>query len=107
MKKSAILVAVVIFIVSAAPAGYCQDAFRKLGRGVANIVTCPVEFTKALGSSYESGGVYEAVTYGIFKGLIMTTVRAGLSFYEVVSFPIPLPLEYKSILQPEFAWEKE
>ena len=106
MKKTALVIIIIFLLMNIASTGHCQDAFRKLGRGVVNMAACPFEFTKALGESYESGGVYEAVTIGLLKGLVMMTVRAGLGCVEAVTFPIPIPDNYKPILQPEFAWQK-
>lgn len=107
MKRAALFLLALLLFMNTTSAGHCQDAFRKLGRGVVNIVASPLEFTKAVGDSYQNGGVFEVITYGIFKGGIMMVVRAGLSCYEAVTFPIPLPENYKPILQPEFAWQKE
>ncbi len=82
---------------------FCQTATRKLGRGICNIVFCPLEILEQTKSVYDSDGPFAAVTYGLVKGVFMIGARALVGVYETVTFPIPLPRGYKPILNyPEF-----
>ena len=82
-----------------------NNALRKLGRGVANllfgIVEVPNQFTKA--RSEQGGGA--ATTYGIGKGIARWFQREGVGLYEIVTFPFPAPKGYKPIMKPE--WPNE
>ncbi len=61
-------------ILNMATPSYAQDATKKLGRGLVNILTGWIELPK--------------------------------NIYETVTFPFPLPQEYKPILEPEYVLEK-
>ena len=82
-----------------------QNALRKLGRGIANvlfgIVEVPNQITKV--AAEHGGGA--AVTYGIGKGFYRWFGRELTGAYDVVTFPVPLPRGYKPIMQPEFPAE--
>jgi putative exosortase-associated protein (TIGR04073 family) len=79
-----------------------QNAFRKLGRGIANvlfgIVEVPNQVTKV--TSEQGGGA--GVTYGVGKGLWRWFGRELTGVYDIVTFPIPFPKGYKPIMKPEF-----
>ena len=79
------------------------DAMRKLGRGLLNCLTFPLELPKQISKTNSSDGLIAAFTYGFVKGLVMGMFRAVAGAYEVATFPIPLPEYYKPILRdPEF-----
>jgi len=83
-----------------APRG--QNALRKFGRGVANIlfgiVEVPNQITKA---SSEHGGA-SGLTYGLGKGVLRWFGRELTGAYEVVTFPVPFPHGYQPVMKPEF-----
>ena len=92
-----------VFTVSA----YADTPIKKLGRGVCNILTCPLEIFKAIQDTHNESGFFAALTWGLLKGAFNTGVRAFVGAYEVVTFPIPLPADYKPILtDPEFFGEE-
>jgi putative exosortase-associated protein (TIGR04073 family) len=78
-----------------------QNALRKLGRGIANvlfgIVEVPNQITKA---AAEHGG--GGIPYGIGKGFVRWFGREVTGVYDVVTFPVPFPKGYKPIMKPEF-----
>jgi putative exosortase-associated protein (TIGR04073 family) len=78
-----------------------QNALRKLGRGIANvlfgIVEVPNQVTKA---AAEHGG--GGLPYGFGKGLVRWFGRELTGAYDVVTFPVPFPRGYKPIMKPEF-----
>lgn len=92
-----------------AAAGYCNsDAWRKLGRGLANIVTFPLEIPYQISKANISDGPVAAMTWGVVKGVGMTGFRALVGVYETISFPFPYPEGYKPILtDPEFFLEEQ
>lgn len=106
MKKVLCVCVILALISGAAAPGYCQDAFRKLGRGIANIVTCPVEIPNNIVNRWSCDkAIFESIVVGIPMGIIKTVIRCAVGAYETVTFPIPLPAGYCPVMQPEFVWE--
>ena len=84
----------------------CGDALKKLGRGLANCLTFPIEIPSQIAKTNNCEGPMAAVTYGVVKGVVMGVFRAVVGAYEVVTFPLPLPEGYKPILtDPEYMLE--
>ncbi len=82
------------------------DAIRKLGRGICNCITFPLEIFNQISKTNNTDGPMAAVSYGVAKGVIMTGYRAVVGAYEVLTFPFPVPEYYKPILvDPEFMLE--
>ena len=85
-------------------AGFAQDAFTKLGRGLANALTGWLEIPKNIYSTSLESNALAGATLGLAKGAGMTLVRTGAGIYEIATFPFPLPEDYKPILEPEYAF---
>ena len=83
---------------------YAQDAFTKLGRGVANVLTGWVEIPKNIYDTSVKDNALAGVTLGLAMGAGMTIVRTGAGIYEIGTFPFPLPENYKPILEPEYVF---
>ena len=83
---------------------YAQDAFTKLGRGVANTLTGWVELPKNVYDTSVEDNAFAGMTLGLAKGAGMTLVRTGAGIYEVATFPFALPENYKTILEPEYVF---
>ncbi|MCX5678475.1 MAG: exosortase system-associated protein, TIGR04073 family [Candidatus Omnitrophica bacterium] len=82
------------------------DPLRKLGRGLANCLTFPIEIPNRISDVNNSDGPMAAVTYGLVKGTVMSLFRAMIGAYEVLTFPIPFPGGYRPIIKdPEFILE--
>ncbi|MCX5686721.1 MAG: exosortase system-associated protein, TIGR04073 family [Candidatus Omnitrophica bacterium] len=109
MAKRFVLIGVIILLVASfAMPAYCDDSLKKLGRGVCNIGTCPVELFLQTSRVNNSDGPMAAFTYGVMKGVAMMCVRAVVGVYEVATFPIPVPKNYEPILKdPEFMFEDQ
>ena len=85
---------------------YADTPLKKLGRGFCNIVTCPLEIAKGVQETHNENGAFAALTLGLLKGVFYTGVRAVVGVYEVVTFPLPVPKDFKPILtDPEFFYE--
>ena len=105
MKKRLLLVILVAILVSSVftQNAYCDDALKKLGRGLANCITFPIEIFDQMKKTNLSDGPVAGCTWGLLKGIGMTGVRAVVGVYEVITFPVPLPRNYEPILKdPEF-----
>ena len=90
-------------------AGPCgNDAWKKLGRGVCNMATFPLELPNQISKTNITDGPMAAFTWGLLKGVGMTTLRALVGAYETLTFPMPCPEGYKPILtDPEFFFEDQ
>ena len=83
------------------------NAVEKLTRGVANIVTSPVEIVRNVyvESKYENAAY--GMTIGLGKGVFKTILRLGAGVVETLTFPFNFPDEFKDpIIQPEYVWEE-
>jgi putative exosortase-associated protein (TIGR04073 family) len=103
-KKSITLLLIVLFLGTCATTCFAQDAFTKLGRGVANTLTGWVELPKNIYSTSVEENAFAGLTVGTLKGAGMTIVRTGAGIYEIATFPFPLPDDYKPILEPEYVF---
>ncbi len=96
--------AVVAVVMTATTLCFAQDAFTKLGRGVANTLTGWVELPKNIYSTSVEDNAFAGMTLGLAKGAGMTLVRTGAGIYEIATFPFPLPENYRPILEPEYVF---
>ena len=104
MKRSTVL-AVAGLSLLVTSVCYANDAFTKLGRGVANTLTGWVELPKNIyDTSVQENNAFAGMTLGLAKGAGMTIVRTGAGIYEIATFPFPLPEDYKPILEPEYVF---
>ena len=81
-----------------------QDAANKFGRGFAG---CTLGVLELPGNIYEEGtknGWVMGATVGFGKGIGMVVVRTLVGVWELVTFPLPAPDEYNSILKPDYPW---
>jgi putative exosortase-associated protein (TIGR04073 family) len=105
-KRSLAFAMISLFILSTASAAYCDDALEKLGRGICNSVTFPLEIVEQINRTNINDGPMAAVTLGLLKGVGMAALRAVVGVYEIATFPIPLPKHYDPILtDPEYFLE--
>ena len=105
MKKALIICVALVTILSIATASYAQDPAKKLGRGVANILTGWLEIPKNIYNTSIETNPMVGITVGTAKGIGMGIVRTGAGVYEVITFPFPLPEDYVPILEPEFVFQ--
>ena len=81
-----------------------QDPFTKLGRGVANALTGWIEIPKNVYAVSREHNPFAGITLGLARGVGMTLVRTGAGFYEIATFPFPLPENYRPVLEPEYVF---
>ena len=106
MKKILVAVVIALAVVNLAACGYCQDAARKLSRGVANIVMSPFEIPKTMTNTYyKELQIFESLLVGTPKGIAIMIQRIAVGAYEIVTFPFPVPEGYQPIMEPEFMWD--
>lgn len=85
------------------PASKISGPATKLGRGVANMVTFPLEIPEQISKVNNSDGPFAASTVGVLKGLGWAVGRACVGVFETVTFAFPVPNNYEAILKdPEY-----
>ena len=106
MKRMLMIAIILLFVFSLVTPGYCDDPIKKLGRGICNVALFWLEVPEQMGRVNETDGPFAGWTYGLLKGTAMMFVRAAAGVYETVTFPIPVPADYKPMLtDPEFFLE--
>ena len=95
-----------ILMVSAviSTACFAQDPFTKLGRGVANTLTGWVELPKNIYNTSVQDNAFTGVTLGLARGVGMSVVRTGAGLFEILTFPFPVPQDYRPTLEPEYVF---
>ena len=78
---------------------------RKLGRGVANIVTAPAELVRTSELVGRRDGYVSAMSVGLFEGTWRTLARAVTGEFEVATFYLEIPDGFGPLMKPEFVWE--
>ncbi len=94
-------------VLAVATVSYAQDPAKKLGRGLANILTGWIELPKNIYDTSVEDNPLAGLTIGLAKGVGMTIVRTGAGIYEVVTFPFPIPEDYGPVLEPEFVFSEQ
>jgi len=106
LKRTVSIMLVFLLVLALSSPAYCDDPIKKLGRGIANMLTFPLEIPLHIRRVNDEEGTVAAVTYGLVKGLAMSLYRAFIGIYETATFTVPLPPSYKPILtDPEFFFE--
>ena len=78
---------------------------RKLQRGFLNVALSPFEISSELSKEVRNDTFPPSWVAGLGRGCFYTVGRALVGVYEMVSFPLPCPANYKPVLQPEFPWQ--
>lgn len=79
-----------------------QKIFHKLGRGIVNVLTGWVEIPKNVAQEWRETDPFTGTVLGLVKGVGWAVARTFAGFYEVISFPFPVPRNYEPIMEPEF-----
>ena len=79
---------------------------RKFQRGLLNTAFAPAELSKQLAEArHEDKWLATWIPAGVW-GSVHMVVRAVTGIYEIITFPIPSPPNYRPPLKPEFALEQ-
>jgi putative exosortase-associated protein (TIGR04073 family) len=80
-----------------------QTPADKLGRGLANALTGILALPLTMERETEDKGILAGMTTGLVKGLGNVIVRELVGVYEILTFPLPFPGEYRPVLDdPEY-----
>lgn len=78
---------------------------RKLVRGLANTAFGWCEIPRNIHYSIEDLDPLTGTAVGTVRGTGQALVRTAWGIWEVVTFPIPIPAEYRNMVEPEFVWQ--
>jgi putative exosortase-associated protein (TIGR04073 family) len=106
MKKFVAVVVVAGLLFSLTAQSYADGPVDKLKRGATNLVVSPLELPNAVWSYWELGTAKNFLagsTWGLLQGVFNTAKRAIVGTFEIITFPVPFPKDYKPILdEPAF-----
>ena len=104
------IVTAAIFL--AAPSASADELYRdsaevnsmmtKLGRGCANVLTGWLEIPKQIGRSIKKTDPVTGTIVGTVQGVGWGFARTVTGFFEVATFPFPIPEDYEPLLEPEY-----
>ncbi len=77
---------------------------RKLGRGLANVLTCPLELPRTASIIASKDGYWSAGTVGLVEGVWAGLRRGAVGVFEILTWPVEVPKGYAPIVQPEFVF---
>lgn len=81
---------------------YAAGPFTKLGRGLTNVFTGWVEIPVTIHKANIRHDYMVGFLYGFPTGLVKTLIRTSVGLYEIITFPLPFPNNYETIVEPEF-----
>lgn len=85
---------------------YINGACRKLGRGLSNVVTCPLELVRTPTIVGRREGNLAALSIGLVEGLARTLGRGVTGIFEIVTFYAEIPKNFEPLMKPEFVWAR-
>ncbi len=104
LNKQKLVCVIVAFLMMGSTTCFAQDAFTKLGRGVANALTGWVELPKNVYKTSVEENAFSGLSLGFARGAGMSLVRMGAGIYELATFPFPVPESFKPVLEPEYVF---
>jgi putative exosortase-associated protein (TIGR04073 family) len=106
VKRLFFAVVVLSLVVSSATPAFCDGPTTKLGRGICNMVTFPLEIPEQISRVNNSDGPFAASTVGVLKGLGWAIGRACVGVFEAATFMFPVPKDYEPLMKdPEYFLE--
>lgn len=86
-----------------------NNPIQKLGRGISNVITAPVEIPREIRAHWIDGSAktYHIVVWvlcGVIKGTVMTAARIGSGAWDIVSFPVSIPSNNEPLLKPRYVF---
>ncbi len=113
MKKKRLFLILLLCLFSVLPVVMAEDIIEddvdewgdKLGRGVVNVLTSPLEVVRTVDVKTKTDGALTGFTVGLVEGIGRFVVRAGVGVIDVVTFPFEFPKEHRApLIEPEFVW---
>lgn len=108
MRRFLATLSVLAFFLGAATPASAENSLgvriaQKALRGFENITLGFVtELPKTIYYDSVNHGIPYGVTIGPLKGVGLGVLRTGIGVYELATFPVPMPKNYKPMLYPEY-----
>ncbi len=112
VKKSLVLVLGVALCIGVMATAYAGDEYRsqsqagsmmhKLGRGIVNVFTGWMEIPKNIAAEWQKTDPFTGCVIGTIEGIGWSWGRTAVGFYDIVTFPLPVPKDYQPLMEPEF-----
>ena len=114
MKKTLALITICTMLFVCCGISFAaSNPAEKLSRGVANIITGPIEIAKQIDIEWKESAkqgstrnVAVGVFAGIIKGMAFSVARIGSGVWDIVSFPFKVPANYEPVMKPDFVLDK-
>lgn len=97
-----------VFVLSSSGSAYAEEpetgarVVTKLFRGIANAATGWMEIPKQMSLTWQRQGAGSGLSWGFLKGIGYAVARSAAGGYEMITFPLPVPDEYRPIMKPEY-----
>ncbi|MFQ5953331.1 MAG: exosortase system-associated protein, TIGR04073 family [Candidatus Omnitrophota bacterium] len=106
MRRSFIVLTSVFLVFSFILPVFADGPGDKLRRGAVNFVLSPLEVPDGVWQYWQTGELSQflpGATWGLGLGVFNCVKRFLAGVYEIVTFPIPIPKDYKPLInEPEF-----
>jgi putative exosortase-associated protein (TIGR04073 family) len=103
MKRFFIVAVIGVLLLSIASPVWATEPKDKLSRGTANVLAAFLEVPQNIDIEWkQSNNAAVGLFGGLFKGLFWSLARGVSGLWDVVTFAFPSPIDYKSIIQPEY-----
>lgn len=105
MRKAFLIFAILLILSETAFAATQMEPkgtmMRKFQRGFINLGLSPIELSHELHKEKGNDAYLPSWVSGLFRGSAFTVGRALSGAYDLVTFPVPLPSGYESLVYPE------
>lgn len=87
-----------------AESSFLEGPSRKLGRGISNAITFPLELLRTPTVVGRRDGYLAALSVGMVQGAVRAVLRGLTGLFEVATFYVETPKNFDPLMQPEFVW---
>ena len=111
MKRTATTASGAAFFLSLVLAGsagadtatYWAGATNKVDRGFCNVLGAPLlEVPYQVYSTSKDTNMLAGMTLGFGKGVVLMPLRVLSRVYDLLTFPVPLPRDFGSLIKPDY-----
>ncbi|MFH1360492.1 MAG: exosortase system-associated protein, TIGR04073 family [Candidatus Omnitrophota bacterium] len=111
MRKFLAMSLVIILMFACVIPAFAKDPGEKLARGVANVISCPLEIPKQIDVEWKAAkdsnqNVGAGIAAGLIKGMAFTVARLGSGIWDIFSFPFQVPENFEPVMKPDYVLEK-
>ena len=108
MKRFVVVLVAVAMCLGFISAVYAGNPGDKLARGITNSLSGLLEIPLTIGEEWKaSNNAGIGIFVGLFKGFFWAIGRTCSGLYDILTFPIPLPKDYDSLMKPDYVWRTE